>query len=122
MSLVYWDQENSLLKAIRMTGDLLKYVVSIIWHNVETGQEVLRMAHSDGNQLLVTTPKEKLLVYMYKERDNYQSLLHPGLRYLYYRRSWADNWTKINEGSLAVSKVRIVQARPFQGSTYKFDV
>ncbi|USN55643.1 MAG: hypothetical protein H6765_03485 [Candidatus Peribacteria bacterium] len=68
------------------------------------------------------TAKEKLLVYMYKDWDNYQALVHPGLRYVYFRRSWSDHRTKINEGSLAVSNARIVKPRTGNGPNYTFSV
>jgi hypothetical protein len=122
MSLVFWDQQEELLKSLRISGDLIRYVMTIDRWDINAEQHILTIEHSDGHTLLVETEREKLIVYMYKERDNYYSLVHPGLRYQYFVRSRSDYWTKINEGTLAVSPVRVVSPRQAQGSTFEFDV
>ncbi|USN55644.1 MAG: hypothetical protein H6765_03490 [Candidatus Peribacteria bacterium] len=46
MSLVYWDQELGYIKSIRASGDLLKYVISILRHDIATQSEVLRLTQT----------------------------------------------------------------------------
>lgn len=63
---------------------MLRYELQIDRYETQQQLSLAKIRHQDGHTLTVETQREKLIVYMYKDRDNYYALIHPGLRYQYY--------------------------------------
>jgi hypothetical protein len=83
-NLVFLDPTRNWLKSLSARGDDLSYALEIVFYDIEQKRDVLKISHVDGSQLLVENDKEKMLIYLYKQRDNLRSLTFPGIRYQFW--------------------------------------
>lgn len=120
--LVFWDKDQHLLKSIRALGDLLRYEVQIDWYDTLQQIIVAKIRHIDGHTLSIETQREKEILYMYKERDNYYSLAYPWLRYQYFTKGIRDTWRKISEWTLGIPQQTLYAPGNEKVSTFWFSL
>ena len=122
LGLVFRDEQTHILKTLRALGDMLRYELQIDRYETPQQLSLAKIRHQDGHTLTVETQREKLIVYMYKDRDNYYALIHPGLRYQYYVKWVRDSWKKIKEGSFHALTQRVIAPGTEQSATYWFTI
>lgn len=120
--LVFRDQQAQLLKTLRAVGDLLRYQIQIDRWDTQQQLSVAKIRHQDGHALTIETQREKLIIYMYKERDNYYALVHPGLRYQYFLKGVRDSWKKIHEGTINALTQRLIAPWSEKAPTFGFTI
>ncbi len=64
----------------------MSYALELSFYDIANEREIASVTHVDGAQLLVENSQEKMLLYMYKQRDNFRALTHPGMRYTFRYR------------------------------------
>lgn len=101
-------------------GDLLRYELQIDRFDTQQQLSLAKIRHQDGHSLTIETQREKLVVYMYKEWDNYYALVHPGLRYQYFVKGVRDSWKRIKEGAMHALMQRVISPGSEKASTYGF--
>lgn len=116
-NLVFFDPWEQLLKFLAAKWDDLSYAVEITYYDVKNKRGILTVAHTNGNQLLVENTKERMLVYLYKERGNYHSLLQPVLRYQFWYSG-----AKINEWPIYTLPIQLLWPAKEYGSTFSFKI
>ena len=116
-NLVFFDPIKNRLKSLSARGDDLSYVLEIVFYDLSLKRELVSISHVDGAQLIVENEKEKILLYMYKQRDNYKSLTFPGMRYQFWFR-----WKQINQWPMYDLPLRIYAPQRRYWPTFTFDI
>lgn len=92
-ALVFYDIPRQRLKILTSKGDMMSYVLEILYYDINKKRDVVSVVNTNGTQLLVENEKEKMYLYMYKQRDNYRSLVFPWMRYqFWFRGAQINQW------------------------------
>ena len=95
----------------------MSYALKMEYYDINKKRNVLSLTHIDGVQLLVENAKEKMFVYIYKQRDNYRSLRYPGMRY-----QFRFNRSLVNQGMMYDMPLRLYAPQKEEGSTFNFTI
>jgi hypothetical protein len=69
MSLVFRDPLEQLLKILSSRGDQMSWALEIMYYDPVKQRSIVKITQTDGNKLLVENEKEKMYVYLYKDRS-----------------------------------------------------
>jgi len=120
-SLVFYDPLTDQVSTLRARGDKEKNDLQLLVRHIPTKSIELQIDLYGWTQMQIVTRTEKMIFYLYKERDNKTSLIHPGTRFQYFRKSPGDRWNKVEEWQVYSLPVRIIAPGKVTKPTYTFD-
>ena len=120
-SLVFYDPLTDHLSTLRVWGDTEKHDIELSVTHIPTNSLDLQITLYWGTQMQIVTRTEKLIFYLYKERDPKNNLIHPGTRFQYFRKSLGDRWHKVEEWQAYSLPIRIVAPGKWTKPTYTLD-
>lgn len=120
-SLVFYDPLTDQLSTLRAWWDTKKHDLELTIKHTPTNSLAMKIALYGGSQIEIVTRTEKIIFYLYKERDNKGSLIHPGTRFQYFRKSVGDRRSKVDEWQAYSLPVRIIAPGKWTAPTYVLD-
>ncbi len=119
-SLVFYDPLTDQLSLLRTRWDKQKNDLQLLVRHIPTHSIDLQIDVFGGTQIQIVTRTEKIIFYLYKERDNKTALIHPGTRFQYFRKSAGDRRNKVEEGQAYSLPVRVIAPWTLTKPTYSF--
>lgn len=120
-TLVFYDPLTDQLSTLRAWGDIQRHDLELTIEHVPTQSIDMQIHVYGGSQVQVVTRTEKMLFYLYKERDEKWNLIHPGTRFQYFRKSAGDRRSKVEDGQVYSLPVRIIAPGRGTKPTYTLD-
>ncbi len=121
-TLLFREKEFNRFATLYAHGNEEQYVLRIERINLWTKQKELEIVVTDWNQLVAQNDRQKIHMYLYKERDRKKSLWFPWNRYKYRLKSWNWEWNLLNEWALYWLPLSVYAPRKEFWSTFTFRV